>query len=244
MLAPRHLLNVTRHSEMDIDGEKTPIRSLAHKGYVNCSIPTLVAEFTSRGGSQTRRVLFAPPDSPASETVEDTADLERSPETASQLLATQKSKALIAARTVIPSTAFRTCKSSSSNRYEYDAPPPSATSLIQTLEELGLPRRLYRPPHYSDDSDLPDTDQEFGGRLFRLKGGQGIATLDEWVNTVPERTAWSDLHHSKILYPPGVAGWEYAVSPPSVREVRKTINLLIPIGDASLGRKNLRSQVC
>jgi len=203
----------------------------------------VVAELTSRVGNPSRRVIFVDPNSPASEAREDEADHEELPKTASQLMATHKSKALIAARTVLPSTAFRTCKTSNSNRYEYDFPPPSTTSLIETLEELGLPRKLYRPPHYSDDNDLPETDQEFGGRLFRLKGGQGIATLDEWVNTVPERSAWPGPLHSKRLYSPGVAGWEYATSPPSVREVRKTIDLLNPMGEVGLKKKTSRSQV-
>ncbi|KAI9569796.1 hypothetical protein HD554DRAFT_2087438 [Boletus coccyginus] len=106
--------------------------------------------------------------------------------------------------------------------FVYAPPPPSTSELLSTLEHFGLPRRIYRDPFYSKKADVPDGPREYAGLVYRLKG-RGLDTLEEWQaseNHVPSS--------SKASAP--CSGWEYASTPPSVRQVKKWLeeNPLMP----------------
>ncbi|TFK77090.1 hypothetical protein BDN72DRAFT_890866 [Pluteus cervinus] len=123
------------------------------------------------------------------------------------------------------------------NRYVYSIPPPSTTSLLDTLEGHNAPRRLYRPPYYSKNEDAPTGSVEFGGLAYHLKGGSGVTFLDEWVGhdsaTFPRDEALEDSE---------AGGWEYASSPPSAKKIRQWLKS--PEGKYKHGRpKGLRSQI-
>ena len=145
---------------------------------------------------------------------------------------------LINARAVKLSKAFNTCKTTNLNRYDYSAPPPSSWDLKQSLQMLGLADKIYQAPYYSNDSDIPEIPKEFAGLVYRLKGGQGIATLDEWSTEKASDIINSpDVSHH--LNGTGIGGWEYAGHPPSVKEVR----LFLDCGAKEKRAKDLRSQV-
>lgn len=134
----------------------------------------------------------------------------------------QKRLSLITARAVKLSKAFNHCRSTNLNQYVFSLPPPSFESLSMDLKAMGLPSKIYQAPFYSRDEDISEQPKEYAGLLYRIKGGQGIATLEEW------RT---DEHSSETYHPcstvqlesSGVGGWEYAHHPPSVKEVRRSL---------------------
>jgi len=130
---------------------------------------------------------------------------------------------LINARAVKLSRAFNTCKATNLNRYAYSVPPPSLQDLKESLPVFGLASKIYQAPHYSNDSDIPEIPKEFAGLVYRLKGGQGIATLEEWSTDKGNEGGNSpDVLHR--LNATGIGGWEYASHPPSVKEVRVSLN--------------------
>ncbi|KAJ3760352.1 hypothetical protein EV360DRAFT_93611 [Lentinula raphanica] len=108
----------------------------------------------------------------------------------------------------------------SNHTYQYSKPPPSTTQLLSTFEELGLKDRIYRAPYYSDEKDVPLKRREYAGLVYHLKGGEGIAHLDDWV----VEASLKEEGHSNVT-PADVevetGGWEYASAPPSAKEVRK-----------------------
>lgn len=113
------------------------------------------------------------------------------------------------------------------NAFVYNIAPPLASELISSLESRGLPSKLYQDPYYSKAEDVPERPWEFAGLVYRLKKGDGLSVLEEWeptsiqeslTTTTPaeDRNVFEDRFDRN-----GVDGWEYASSPPSVREVRK-----------------------
>lgn len=104
--------------------------------------------------------------------------------------------------------------------FVYILPPPRASDLIANIAEFGLPNKVYRDPYYSRESDAPERPREYAGLLFHLKGGDGLSLLEEWRNIEPFSTTKQDIP-MRTLNRTGVGGWEYASSPPSVRQVRR-----------------------
>lgn len=154
------------------------------------------------------------------------------------LSATERAS-LIAARAVQLSKVFNTCKTENTNQYVYSVQPPTPLELDRGLQNLGLPTRIYRAPFYSKDIDIPENTKEFAGLTYRLKGGEGIATLDEW-SIKPSSTSDQTLHQKSHLNPTGIGGWEYASHPPSIKQVR----LEMPrIKKEGYFQRRLRSQV-
>lgn len=135
-------------------------------------------------------------------------------------LSAQERSNLIAARAVKLSKVFDSCKTVGTNCYSYHAQPPTLSDLNRALPSLGLPDKIYQAPFYSRDVDIPDHSKEYAGLTYRLKGGQGIATLDEWSTNGTQQAA---SNATLSLDSTGVGGWEYASDPPSVKEIRKTI---------------------
>ena len=155
------------------------------------------------------------------------------------ILTAKQRSSLITARAEQLSKAFDACKATNTNRYTYSISPPPIWDLKESFESLGLPSKTYQAPYYSKDSDIPEVTKEYAGLMYRLKGGQGIATLSEWViNGGLNRSSTNNLKFD----PAGIGGWEYASHPPSVLEVRRSIAII----DAQLARRTkikLLSQV-
>ncbi|KAF8552653.1 hypothetical protein OG21DRAFT_1415745 [Imleria badia] len=101
--------------------------------------------------------------------------------------------------------------------FVYAPPPPSTSELLSTLEQFGLPRRMYRDPFYSKKADVLDGPREYAGLVYRLKGGGGLDLLEEWQAS--ENHISSTSKGTRLSVP--CSGWEYAGVPPSVRQVKK-----------------------
>jgi DNA polymerase zeta len=113
------------------------------------------------------------------------------------------------------------------NAFVYNIAPPLASELILSLESRGLPSKLYQDPYYSKAEDVPERPWEFAGLVYRLKKGDGLSVLEEWEPTSAQEslTTGTPVEDRNVFEERfdriGVGGWEYASSPPSVREVRK-----------------------
>jgi hypothetical protein len=107
-----------------------------------------------------------------------------------------------------------------SRAFTYASAPPSTTELLAGTDYYGIPSKIYRSPHYSKEIDASEKPREYAGLLYYLQGGNGLAVLEDWdhgssnhkVNVADVRV---DCTH---------AGWEFASSPPSVREAKKWLN--------------------
>ena len=130
-----------------------------------------------------------------------------------------------------------------SKGYRYALPPPTTAALLASVDEYGIPSKVYRSPYYSKAGDAPERPREYAGLVFHLKGGAGLDTLEEWAGSTPD-----DIGHvgkgKRRLDPTGVTGWEYASAPPSAREVRRWLQS--PVGRKTVGpeRPKRPSQVC
>jgi DNA polymerase zeta len=119
-------------------------------------------------------------------------------------------------------------------------PPPSKRDLFATLEQKGLPGRVYIPPFYSSEDDAPRLRATFGGLTYDLRKGNGYSSLHPWIS----------VGKSYIL--PRYAGclllrneWEYAACPPTQQIVKRWISRqkLKPHSKSSSTRKKTTSQV-
>ena len=112
------------------------------------------------------------------------------------------------------------------NAYIYVASPPSTSELTGSLHEYTLPDKIHRDAYYSNESDAPDKAREYAGLLYHLKGGDGLAALEEWCGG-DSHIAVSKVHaRAKIKFTAGCGnissgGWEYASCPPGRREIKK-----------------------
>lgn len=107
-----------------------------------------------------------------------------------------------------------------------------------------MPSKIYLVAHYSEEDDAPEKPREYGGLIFTLKGGDGIAVLDDWVHFDQVDYPDTTFFQADRVETDGIGGWEYASTPPSVREVGKW--LVSDDGKANPGnsnKKGLRSQV-
>jgi len=157
----------------------------------------------------------------------------------SPILIAERRSSLITARAVQLSKAFDTCKATNTNRYIYPVSPPSASDLKESFENFGLPSKTYQAPYYSKDTDIPEMAKEYGGLTYRLKGGQGIATLTEWAsNDELGQNSTSNLE----FHTAGIGGWEYASHPPSMLEVRRSIAKINAQSTARRTKSKLQSQ--
>ncbi|CAL1695850.1 unnamed protein product [Somion occarium] len=111
---------------------------------------------------------------------------------------------------------------SMSNCYEYAIKPPSTSYIASSFDDFGLPSKIYRHPYYSVESDAPEHPREYAGLVYNLQGGEGIATLEEWVPSADQETTDIVPRQTQLGGPEAnIWGWEYASVPPSVKEVRR-----------------------
>jgi hypothetical protein len=156
----------------------------------------------------------------------------------SPILIAERRSSLITARAVQLSKAFDICKATNTNRYVYSVSPPSVSDLKESFESFGLPNKTYQVPYYSKDADIPEMAKEYGGLTYRLKGGQGIATLTEWASNNKYQNSTSNLEFDTA----GIGGWEYASHPPSVLEVRRSVATIDAQSTARRTKNRLQSQ--
>jgi DNA polymerase zeta len=154
-------------------------------------------------------------------------------------LIAERRSSLITARAVQLSKAFDTCKATNTNRFIYSVSPPSVSDLEESFESFGLPNKTYQAPYYSLDTDIPEMAKEYGGLKYRLKGGQGIATLTEWASSDEfGQNPTSNLEFDSA----GIGGWEYASHPPSMLEVRRSVATIDAQSTARRSKSKLQSQ--
>ncbi|CUA77435.1 DNA polymerase zeta subunit [Rhizoctonia solani] len=118
--------------------------------------------------------------------------------------------------------------------YEYNRRPPSAKELVESLANYGLPSKIYRVPYYSNEEDVPEQPMRYAGRVYHIKGGTGVGSLEHWEsNDVPVQT---------LQNVPEITGWEYAGVPPSSRMVKQWLDNA-PSQDAKRAPNIGRSQI-
>ncbi|KAH7345127.1 hypothetical protein B0J17DRAFT_712735 [Rhizoctonia solani] len=100
--------------------------------------------------------------------------------------------------------------------YEYNHRPPSAKELVESLADYGLPSKVYRVPYYSNEEDVPEQAMRYAGRVYHIKGGTGVGSLEHWESNESPAQALQDT--------PEVTGWEYAGVPPSSRVVKQWLD--------------------
>lgn len=125
--------------------------------------------------------------------------------------------------------------------YVYRLLPPTSAELVGSTDQYVIPSKVYRDPYYSKESDAPEKPREYAGLVFHLKGGDGIDTLEEWKSDEHALSCRSGL--ATALDRTGVSGWEYASTPPSVRQVRRWLEEKRG-QDTRSGRTKDLSQVC
>lgn len=149
-------------------------------------------------------------------------------------------------RTVQLTQAYQTAGLKNSNRYQYRIPPPSTQELLASYDSLDVPQKVYQVPYYSFPPDVPDRPKEYGGLAFTLKG-KTVSSLEEWHPTSMTEKPLDDF--KKLSFSTdGIAGWEYAGHPPSVRETRNWLageGKNLTKGQTGSGKsRRFRSQVC
>jgi DNA polymerase zeta len=109
----------------------------------------------------------------------------------------------------------------SSCAFTYASAPPSTTELLASTDYYGIPSKIYRSPHYSKVIDAPEKPREYAGLLYYLRGGNGLAVLEDWDHgSGNHKVNVADVSVECVH----TDGWEFASSPPSVREVKKWHN--------------------
>ncbi|KEP54925.1 DNA polymerase type-B family catalytic domain protein [Rhizoctonia solani 123E] len=118
--------------------------------------------------------------------------------------------------------------------YEYNRRPPSAKELVESLTDYGLPSKIYRVPYYSNEEDVPEQPMRYAGRVYHIKGGTGVGSLEHWESNEGPTQALQNV--------PEITGWEYAGVPPSSRVVKQWLDS-VPSQDVKRAPKIGRSQI-
>ncbi|KAJ3575642.1 hypothetical protein NP233_g970 [Leucocoprinus birnbaumii] len=216
-----------------VDDGKTPASGLFAKGVVRNSHPAVEGE-DETAGEENRHLT--------------SQEHSETPETRTRELP-------VASRPPFLATASRTLTfqltraeqrsiESGKNCFTYSRVPPSRADLIASLEAYKLPMKVYKSPFYSNEYDAPERPREFAGLVYHLKGGEGIASLEDFVLISPQEPP-SQLCYSKPVFEPQL-GWEYASLPPSRKSVgrwAKQEQLTQKKAEQVARRKAMRSQV-
>ncbi|KAJ3890133.1 hypothetical protein GG344DRAFT_50208 [Lentinula edodes] len=125
-------------------------------------------------------------------------------------------------KVAIPPTIWSRAKilTPSNHTYMYSNPPPTTSQLLSTIEDFGLKSRIYRAPYYSNEKDAPLRSREYAGLVYNLKGGEGIALLDDWASEFSSQETSNSMFSYFLQGDLSASGWEYAGAPPSVKEVQ------------------------
>lgn len=136
--------------------------------------------------------------------------------------------------------------------FTYALKPPSTSELLSSMFDIGLETRVHRDPYYSKPEDAPERAREYGGLKFRLQGGTGVGSLEEWASTL--HGASKDTSPSRGILPArrpkleggGILGWEYSSVPPSRRQAEEWLRKRSEEKDAQMRRERqieMQSQV-
>lgn len=106
----------------------------------------------------------------------------------------------------------------------YTEPPPSPTTVISTMQDLGFPHVIHQNAFYGTESDVPEYNREWAGREFKLTsstipflpefdpGGKPFAALDKFSR---------EKGHQYRRHACSLRSWEIAMHPPLHSEVRR-----------------------
>ncbi|KAF9015170.1 hypothetical protein BDQ17DRAFT_1403881 [Cyathus striatus] len=142
-------------------------------------------------------------------------------------LSSAKTAACERTRTEDLCRAITACKAINLNCYDYVYPPPTVSSLLGSLEEHGIPSKVYTVPHFSRADDVTGRPYECAGLTYKAQG-RGVNSLTEW-NVEPHVDSSNlslDYFTStdRPLKTLKFTGWEYSSHPPAAREVRKWLS--------------------
>ncbi|CAE7105599.1 unnamed protein product, partial [Rhizoctonia solani] len=118
--------------------------------------------------------------------------------------------------------------------YEYNRRPPSTKDLVDSLADYGLPSKIHRMPYYSNEEDVPGQPMRYAGRVYHIKGGTGVGSLEHWESNEAPAPVLQDA--------PEITGWEYAGVPPSSKVVKQWLDS-VPSQDARRAPNLGRSQI-
>lgn len=128
------------------------------------------------------------------------------------------------------------------NTYIYIRAPPPLVQLFSTVNDHGIPSKIYRNPYYSKMIDAKDRPREYAGLVYHLHGDSGLKFLKEWGLDSDARVKGDSNRVSPwVLTDMEFGGWEYGHSPPSVREVSRWMKTQGKVGHAV--KSKLNSQV-
>lgn len=113
---------------------------------------------------------------------------------------------------------YEQCRSFNENHFAYSKLPPTTVELIASLPSFQLPLKNYQSPFYSNEEDIPEKPREFAGLLYRLKGGQGISSLEEFITVREDPAGQTSCTKPQFVTQ---AGWEYAALPPSRKLLKR-----------------------
>jgi len=91
-----------------------------------------------------------------------------------------------------PGSPFQTGQNAtiSPQGYIYAHIPPSASELLLTVDDFGIPSKVYQSPYYSNESDAPEHSKEYAGLLFIIQRGRGLSTLKDWDGGSGISSSW------------------------------------------------------
>ncbi|KAF6766026.1 hypothetical protein DFP72DRAFT_4246 [Ephemerocybe angulata] len=156
------------------------------------------------------------------------------------LVEEERRASMIVERTVQLSQVFHSMSAKNSNQFEYSAPPPTRQELALSCDALGVPQKVYQAPYYSAVEDIPARSKEYGGLMFTLKG-KNVASLEDW-RPLEGVTALEEFKTLSFTTD-GVAGWEYAGQPPSVRQTKQWLAQQKKPKWNTVNSRRLRSQI-
>ena len=124
--------------------------------------------------------------------------------------------------------------------FTYALKPPSTSELLSSMFDLGLETRVHSDPYYSKAEDAPERAREYGGLKFRLQGGTGVGSLEEWAHGASKDTSPSrgmlPTRRAK-LEGSGILGWEYSSVPPSRRQAEEWLRKRSEENDEQMRRE-------
>lgn len=102
--------------------------------------------------------------------------------------------------------------------YVAQSRPPTSTEVMNSLEALGLPGKIYKQPYFSNPKDVPAKPAVFAGVEFRLKSNQ----VDD-LPTFSFSNKFASVTQKLSLHPLNFNNRQlmYAKRPPSAKAVRR-----------------------
>nr|XP_019013605.1 uncharacterized protein I206_01675 [Kwoniella pini CBS 10737]OCF52386.1 hypothetical protein I206_01675 [Kwoniella pini CBS 10737] len=106
----------------------------------------------------------------------------------------------------------------SSTSWQFHLAPPSKMEIMTTMEDSGIPSVIYQQPYYSNPIDVPARSKQFAGRVFTLKGNL-VKDLQDFEGSFSDPLGNKRWLKSRRTGHKWKFGWEYAVTPPTAKEV-------------------------